>query len=512
MRKIQIDKRKAKNLLGLICSMLLVVMYPCIFIYANNVGEGRFRDIWPAFFKLLLIAVISLGIALIVMRNVGKAWFMAELTTIILLNYHLLYSSLKKPFPGMRRVVFAALVLIVLLGLLVIIKRKVQFGKAACSFLGILFGVLIGMNMLRAIPDIMQGQANNQPVNDVDESIGNKTFQISERPNVYYMIFDEYGGPENLEHYYDFDNQEFLNHLEEQRFNVSYSSRNTESILSSTLIPDMLNLSYVVEDSMKYYTSWSYSENAQLYRLFQNNGYQINMINHQHQLIDTGCNVLSHTYTVKNMSTYILGNSVWTEIDDVVDKIRLKMNASSKNYDYVLRETLQLLTHCTDYTSNSKPTFTIAYFECPHDYFVFDQYGNSIGNDHITDWQDKSYYLNQLQYVNSVIEQTVDNILAEDPNAVIVIQSDHGARYPYLLEWYYGGPAYDAEEENPHMQNVLNCVYYQGNQYDIEGMSNINTWRYILNEIFGTDYEMLEPKQWNTVEGSSVKNEMEKRD
>ena len=55
------------------------------------------------------------------------------------------------------------------------------------------------------------------------------------------------------------------------------------------------------------------------------------------------------------------------------------------------------------------------------------------------------------------------------------------------------------------MQNVLNCVYYQGNQYEIEGMTNINTWRYILNEIFGTDYELLEPKQWNEVEQEYAK-------
>ena len=108
--------------------------------------------------------------------------------------------------------------------------------------------------------------------------------------------------------------------------------------------------------------------------------------------------------------------------------------------------------------------------------------------------------MNQLQYVNMVIEQAVENVLENDPNAVIVMQSDHGARYPYFMVWYYGGPEYDPEEEMIYMQNVLNCVYYQGNEYEIEGMTNINTWRYILNEIFGTDYELLEPKQWNEVE------------
>ena len=91
MRKLQIDKKRVKEVGGLVLSMLLVVLYPCIFIYANNVGEGRFRDIWPAFFKLLLIAVAVLCFAFIVMRDLGKAWFWSEVTTIIMINYHLIY-------------------------------------------------------------------------------------------------------------------------------------------------------------------------------------------------------------------------------------------------------------------------------------------------------------------------------------------------------------------------------------------------------------------------------------
>lgn len=499
MRKFKIDKNKVKEVGGLVLSMLLVVLYPCIFIYANNIGEGRFRDIWPAFFKLLLIAVVVLCFAFIVMRDLGKAWFWSEVTTIIVINFHLIYTSLHKIFPSMGRKVFSAIVLLILFALAVLIKKKVNFGKTICGFLGILFGALIAMNIFKALPEIISREKDAEGYANVDTSISDKIFQSEERPNVYYFIFDEYAGTENLDRYYNFDNSQFMTFLEDRQFNVSYSSHNTESILSATIIPNMLNMSYVADDSMRS-EAWTYSENPQLYQLFINNGYQINMINHQHQLIDTGCNVLNHTYTVKNMSSYVLANSIWTEIDEVIDRIRREIDSTSQNYNYVLKDTLQLLTTCSDYTAKNKPTFTIAYFECPHDYFVFDQYGNFLSDDHITDWQDKNYYLNQLQYLNTIIEQTVDNILESDPNAVIVMQSDHGARYPYFLVWYYGGPEYDAEEENIYMQNVLNCVYYQGNQYDIEGMTNINTWRYILNEIFGTDYEMLEPKQWNEVE------------
>ena len=39
---------------------------------------------------------------------------------------------------------------------------------------------------------------------------------------------------------------------------------------------------------------------------------------------------------------------------------------------------------------------------------------------------------------------------------------------------------------------ILNCVYDQGKEMDIEGKSGINTLRIVLNEIFMTNYEMLD--------------------
>ena len=150
MRKFRIDKNKVKEVGGLVLSMLLVVLYPCIFIYANNIGEGRFRDIWPAFFKLLLVAVVVLCFAFIVMRDLGKAWLWSEVTTIIMINFHLIYTSLHKIFPAMGRKVFSAIVLLILFALAVLIKKKVNFGKTICGFLGILFGALIAMNIFKA--------------------------------------------------------------------------------------------------------------------------------------------------------------------------------------------------------------------------------------------------------------------------------------------------------------------------------------------------------------------------
>ena len=129
--------------------------------------------------------------------------------------------------------------------------------------------------------------------------------------------------------------------------------------------------------------------------------------------------------------------------------------------------------------------------------FVVDSKGESINESTIHEWKDKELYLNQLKYVNSCIETMVDNIIDSDPDAVIILQSDHGVRYPYHMMECYGTPEYDATIETPYMQNILNCVYYQGKEIDIEGKTGINTLRTVLNEVFMTDYEMLdEPEKY----------------
>lgn len=42
-------------------------------------------------------------------------------------------------------------------------------------------------------------------------------------------------------------------------------------------------------------------------------------------------------------------------------------------------------------------------------------------------------------------------------------------------------------EENQYMQNILNCVYYKGQSFDIEGETGINTMRKVFSQVLGAD-------------------------
>ena len=54
---------------------------------------------------------------------------------------------------------------------------------------------------------------------------------------------------------------------------------------------------------------------------------------------------------------------------------------------------------------------------------------------------------------------------------------------------------YDPHEENQYMQNILNCVYYRGQTFEIEGQTGINTLRLVFDRVLGTELPPVEPIQ-----------------
>lgn len=128
-------------------------------------------------------------------------------------------------------------------------------------------------------------------------------------------------------------------------------------------------------------------------------------------------------------------------------------------------------------------TFTLAYFCLPHSPFIVDEEGREVGLGGYVgseSWSNKDYYLGQFKYTTSKLMLPIlDTIVTDDPDAVIILMSDHGAR---------GTPGVTWEMKT----NSLNTVYYRGQDMEIEGLSNVNTLRTVLNRLFSLDYEMVD--------------------
>lgn len=479
-----------KEVLKGIGSMVMVLLYPCFFMYAQNIGEGDFVEIFEAFGIFTAISAVIFAVSFAYLRNFMNAVFYSQTAMLVWMNFNTILGVIKKWLPETRKAYLFLAVGIIGLALLLGLKKKHPDTKNFVSILGMVFGALILFNFVTAVPGLIN-KISGEKQTEVADSLTDAVF--SRTPNVYYLFYDEYGGFENLKRYYDYDNAEFEVFLQEEEFNISYGSHNTESLMTSTLLPNLFNLSYVASDEEYSVTNFEKIRNCALFQLFTNNGYTINLINHLEQLETEGCNVLNTGKRKETLSTSILNNSIWLEVMQLKEWILKNAVGAETDYARILKSTLKITENAVDKISKHHPTLTVSYICSPHHRFALDEEGRGISSEFELNYENKDFYLGQLKYITKTIEATVKNIKEKDPEALIIIQSDHGMRLPIWMETYHGVAFLEEETERPYMQNILNCVYYQGETIEIEGLSGINTLRKTFNEVLGTEFEMLEP-------------------
>lgn len=490
-----------------ITAILSTCAYSCTFIYFQNVGEGNFSEIIFPFCIFTLIAALVTFLSWLFFKKLETAAFFSCLAMFFFMNFNLLGKLLLKVSPNFRGEYILLIFVPLYLLLAVYLKKKAPDTKICLSAVSLVFCFLILWNGIFAVPAIIDKLTFEGSGKTLSDTLSSQEegAQLLNR-NVYYFIFDEYGGPESLAHYYNFDNQDFKQFLSDAGFIISQTSHNSESTNTVDIIPNVLNLNYVTEIDGTSKNNMQYTENPVLYQFFAEKGYQVNLVNHRDTLRTEKCRVIS-MYQGSNrtdtLTDYLFNQSMIYNLT-----LRLMpQQTSTSRYAEGLSSAINDMKHVWEEASD-RPTLTVCYLQCPHAGFVFDQNGNRLPEEDSLNWADKDLYIGQLLFLNSQIEETVSLIQSNDPEAIIVLQSDHGARYAKHCMYLYDEADYDAKAETRYMQNILNCVYWgEGNpSADIEGLSGINTWRTILNTAFGGNLELLpEPEgylyEWRKVDG-----------
>lgn len=479
-------------------SILAVAAFPCIFLYAQNCDQVPAASMVPFLLVFSITGLVIFGFASVFFRNVSRAAFFADLGLLVVINFCLVATNLKKLLPFFRDRYLMLLMLLVLLGIFLLLLRKKPDMRTPCLLVLIAFGSMILMNLIFALPTLLT--EHDGPKKDIkhegpDHAIQEETGIVfgQQRPNVYYFLFDEYGGYENLLYYYDYDNAPFLEELETRGFSVARESRNSEAVETVTIVPNLLNLNYLVDRWSPYQKKTDHLDNTYLSRMFRENGYQVQMVNHVDFLGKSDMHVLTKNQTRRTISEILMKNSLFYKshffrklLDDffVVDY--------GANYRDSLDDALEQGLNSWK-TAQEGPTLTIGYIQCPHSPTMVGPKGEHLPFEHGWNWRDHSLYLGQVEFVNNYILELTEVLQKNDPDSLIILQSDHGNRYAIhmmqLKEW----DSYDPYLHNPYMQNILNCVYYQGQSFPIEGETGINTLRLVFRQVLGADLPPIEP-------------------
>lgn len=466
-------------------SMVLVCAFPCVFLYARNADEVPASSMLPF---LLVFLVTSLGIFLLgslFFRNVSRAAFFSDMAMLVVINFCFVGVQLRTVMPFLRDryllVIFGA----VLLLLFILLLWKKPDMRVGCLLLALAFGAITVMNLILAVPAILRAHQVREYRGEEQQETG--IVFGENRPNVYLFLFDEYGGYKNLLHYYDYDNSPFLEELEARGFSVSRDSRNSEAVATDTIVPNLLNLDYVVTPEDTGHLKKVYRDYPFLTRMFLENGYQVNLINHVDYLGTTGCRVLTSNQTRRTISELLMRNSIFNKSMYLRMKLEEFFTVDyGANYRASLDNALEMGLRSVEETQG-KPTLTIGYIQCPHSPTMVGPHGEELSFAEGWNWRKHELYLGQVAFINDYILRLVDTIREKDPDSLILLESDHGNRYAIHMVQLGEWEDYDPREENPYMQNILNCISYPGMEFQIAGETGINSLRTAFREVLGAE-------------------------
>lgn len=459
---------KTKNSIVSFLSVISVSLFPSLFLFFRNIDEANLKDIIPISGIFILIGTVLFLVVELMIKQISKSAIIASLIMLIMLNFALIEKVTIKILPMLYYWHVLLLVITIIIIASLIIKNKVSTELAENIRLVILlvFSGLILINGVSAIPTMIEMTSDDR----IEAQTEFTKVTTEANSNVYYFIFDQYGGYENLLLYTGYDNTPFYDSLEDLGFNVSKSSSGY-TIDTINELPNLLNLARINDSSMSYDLRRKNLENPLLFRLFKEHGYKINLIS-DYGAIPTG-DYVDYLFETEmdedTIQNFLIENTIYYPF--LIEQYR--------NSRIIEVESLfQYMSKSWDIGPEN--LFTFAYVEFPHEPLVVDEYGKNLPLSEKYNIENPDIYLGQLKYASKKILEVVEVIIEKDPEAIVIIQSDHGYRHP------------PNGLERSFMTNILNAVYYRGEKVDIDTLSGLNTLYVVFNKFFGMDFKLIE--------------------
>lgn len=353
----------------------------------------------------------------------------------------------------------------------------------------------------------------------------NTTAQES-RPNVYYLVFDRYASQETLDQVYNFDNGDLMNYFASQGFvsrseayaNYPFTQQSLSSTLSMDYLSDLEKRFKV--DAGKFQTAFPYRtilRRPPVADIFRQNGYQYNQVSSWWDFTRIG--IEADNNPAKSFRLRILGLEFWltdlqrdifhrSAFSPILQKGLTIGNITLVKYDQDRNprqnfhdqiDTLQTIAHNSG--TQKQPQFTFAHILSPHDPYIFAADGSDApynGDRTDQDLDEFKKYTNQLTYVNKRIQELIDTLRSQDPDAVVIFQPDEGP-YPKqfrgkLTENSYFDPKNLDDTSMRHKFGITAAYYMPNVDQDIvrqELTNSANVFPFVLNHYLGYDITYL---------------------
>ena len=478
---------------------ILFAMFPILLITSSNLNEVIFLDAGFSLLIVVAITIVSWIFLNLFLKNRLKSGLLISLGLILFFSYGYFiriisqigidvsslpfsYTTIAIPFYGMLLIV----------GLFGIIKIK-KYLKDMNIFANIIGIVIILMLLSNVISYSLENNSLDAVNNEIDYRILHEP-KLNEKPNIYYIILDEYTSNEILLDIYNYDNLEFLTKLAQRGFHIPTNSY-TNYATSPLAISANLDMSYFNDGKINPTLDHrnEFYNNNQLMQILKSLDYTI--IN---MSLDYGYPEIADHHLcppsmfVNQFHNTLIDGSLWnpfskyfvTAGDPQRDRVNCKFSELSNLEN-----------------SFDTPFFVFAHIMSPHPPYLFGPNGESINAEFLSlgadSWNNKSGYVNQVQYINKKIIETVDKILQESDSApIIIIQGDHGT--PTQLGG--GGLRWNNINDDSirERMSIFSAIYFPNTDSAViyDGITPVNYFRLILNTQLNGNYELLEDRMY----------------
>lgn len=324
--------------------------------------------------------------------------------------------------------------------------------------------------------------------------------------DIWYIIPDRYPRADTLEAEFGYDNGPFLEGLIEHGFTIQDQARanypktahslaatfNLETI--QTLVPE------APEDPQDWRPIYDLLEDHQLGRFVTEAGFDYV---HLGSWWAPTQNATSAT-EIRRFSDVTEFEGVWrnttalrwTGEEPADEGLELRREVFAID-NFQLDELDKLVTEPHD-----RPRLVLAHMTIPHPPFVFNADGSYVTRQEQDGRSREENFTNMVTYLNSRLATLVDELVTGDPETdpIIVIQSDEGPHPDY--DWANADPsAHDWRtaplEVRTEKLRSLSAWYLPGiDEVPPEDTTGVNTWRFIFDHYFGTDFGPVPDDVW----------------
>jgi len=414
--------------------------------------------------RTVLISILGTAITLVVMRLVLRSWHKAAVMTSVMViafyTYGHVYALVEdKQVFGIllgRHRFLAGIYLVLLAVILVAVwkSRDLRLANQVLTFVGAVLVVLPVWQI--AVYKLGENIASAQLQRDAlaQDVSGLQVSDTQKPPDIYYVILDMYTRADVLDEQLGYDNQPFLQQLEERGFFVAGCSQSNYSVTAPSLTSS-LNMEYLKDldpsfapPNQDIHDLYPYLWNNRVIRSLDQLGYQLFAFESGYSPTEfrfadvyfTPEADLSATLFMDGVNPFeslVLNTSAGVLLYEINTFLPNRVIALDSAYIVHRDRILYTLDRLARLGKEPGPKFVFVHILAPHNPFVFGPNGEYVGRETPFTLNDdpevvligdyRAGYSDQVNYLNLRVLAAVDKILEEsDQPPIILIQGDHG--------------------------------------------------------------------------------------